>query len=168
MGQSFSQRLTDRHAEPVKGAFDQHPRAAANHESCRGDIDRRESLACECAGERLLNIRSRIGQGSVEVEYDRTVTTRNHATSRVLVLLAAIMRLSIGMRISSIASSILAPGTTIVLRREINESLIIASRKGKSISNLAGSRKRITIKLSSGVGTSRAMNGLDVSTVGTR
>ena len=66
------------------------------------------------------------------------------------------------------ASPILPPGTTMVLRRDMNESCSIASRYGKSIPNFVGSLNRITMKLSSGAGMSRATNGFDVSTVGTR
>ena len=74
----------------------------------------------------------------------------------------------IGVRMISIAMPILPPGTTRVLRRDMNEPGSIASRFGKLILNLAGSAKRITTRLSSGVGMSRAMNGLEVSTVGIR
>ena len=74
----------------------------------------------------------------------------------------------IGVRMISIAIPILPPGTTMVLRRDMNEPLIIDSKLVKSVLRMSGLRKRITTKLSSSVGISRAMNGFDVSTVATR
>ena len=68
----------------------------------------------------------------------------------------------------SMAKPIFPPGTTIELRRDMNESEIMASSEGKWMLNLCGSAKRMTTKLSSGVGMSRVMKGFDVSTVGTR
>ena len=50
----------------------------------------------------------------------------------------------------------------------IGRTRIIDNRYGKSMSNFAGSRKRMTTKLSSAVGISRATKGFEVSTVGTR
>jgi len=40
----------------------------------------------------------------------------------------SIMRSTMGCRITSIANPILPPGTTMVLRRDMNESLIMANR----------------------------------------
>ena len=76
------------------------------------------------------------------------------------------MRQMKGVKMSCMAISILPPGTTTVLARDMNESLIIDSRYGKSMP--LGLAKRITTMLSSADGISRAMNGLLVSTVGTR
>ena len=70
------------------------------------------------------------------------------------------------MKISCIASSILPPGTTMVLARDMNESCTMLSRYWKSMP--FGLAKRITTRLSSGDGMSRATNGLLVSTQGTR
>ncbi len=67
---------------------------------------------------------------------------------------------------SCIASSILPPGTTMVLARLIHESWIMLSRYWKSMP--LGLAKRITTTLSSADGMSRAMKGLEVSTIGTR
>ena len=53
-----------------------------------------------------------------------------------------------------------------VLARDMNDSLIIDSRYGKSMPR--GFLKRITVMLSPAVGMSRAMNGFEVSTTGTR
>ena len=61
---------------------------------------------------------------------------------------------------------ILPPGITRVLGRDMNELCRRRSIFGKL--NLRGSRKRMTTMLSSSVGTSRAMNGFEVSTTGTR
>jgi hypothetical protein len=63
---------------------------------------------------------------------------------------------------SSIDKTILPPGTTMVLRLEMKEFFIIANRHGKSTLNFFGSRKRMTTKLSSAVGMSRAINGFEV------
>ena len=71
-----------------------------------------------------------------------------------------------GVKISCIASSILPPGTTIVLARDMNESWIMFSRYWKSMR--FGLANRITTRLSSADGMSRAMNGFEVSTIGTR
>ena len=71
-----------------------------------------------------------------------------------------------GVKINCIASSIFPPGTTIVLARDMNESLIMFIRYWKSMP--FGLAKRITQRLSSADGMSRAMNGFDVSTTGTR
>ena len=64
------------------------------------------------------------------------------------------------------ARSIFPPGQTRVFERLMNESWTIDRRYGKSMPR--GSRKRTTTKLSSSVGMYRAMNGLEVSTTGTR
>ena len=53
-----------------------------------------------------------------------------------------------------------------VLARLMKEALIMLSRYWKSMP--LGLAKRITTMLSSGDGMSRAMKGLDVSTMGTR
>ena len=58
------------------------------------------------------------------------------------------------------------PGTTMVFARDMKESLIMLRRYWKSMP--LGLAKRITTMLSSGDGMSRAMNGFDVSTIGTR
>jgi hypothetical protein len=71
-----------------------------------------------------------------------------------------------GVKMSCIASGILLPGQTIVFARDMNESGNIDIRYGKSMP--LGFLKRMISMLSSGLGTSRAMNGFDVSTVGTR
>ena len=76
------------------------------------------------------------------------------------------MRQMKGVKMSCIASSILPPGTTIVLARDMNESCTMFSRYWKSMP--FGFAKRMTTKLSSGAGISRAMKGLLVSTQGTR
>jgi len=57
-------------------------------------------------------------------------------------------------------------GTTRVLRRDMKGIRDHVQQVGKSTP--LGSRKRITMKLSSGVGMSREMKGLEVSTVDTR
>jgi hypothetical protein len=77
------------------------------------------------------------------------------------------MRRMNGVKISCIASSILPPGTTTVLARDMNESCTMFGRYGPK-SMPFGLAKRMTTKLSSGAGMSRAMNGLLVSTQGTR
>lgn len=71
-----------------------------------------------------------------------------------------------GVKISCIANSIFPPGQTMVFARDMNESWSIESRYGKSIP--CGSRKRMITIDSSAVGIDRAMNGFDVSTIGTR
>ncbi len=72
-----------------------------------------------------------------------------------------------GVKMSCIARSILPPGgQTMVLARDMNESCSIDSRYGKSMP--CGSRNRMITMDSSAVGIDRAMNGLDVSTIGTR
>jgi len=70
------------------------------------------------------------------------------------------------VKMSCIASSIFPPGTVMTFGLVMNESWTMARRYGKSMP--LGFAKRITTKLSSAVGMSSAMNGLDVSTVGTR
>ena len=64
------------------------------------------------------------------------------------------------------ARSSLSPAITMVLARDMNEPLVIDSRYGKAMPR--GSAKRITSIDSSGVRIERAMNGLEVSTTGTR
>ena len=64
------------------------------------------------------------------------------------------------------ASGIFPPGTTMLFARDMNEPTIIDNRYGKSMPR--GSANRITVRDSSGVGIQLAMNGLDVSTTGTR
>ncbi len=72
-----------------------------------------------------------------------------------------------GVKMSCIANPIFPPGTTITFGRDMaNESCSMVSKYGKSIP--FGRAKRITTKLSSVCGISRAVNGLEVSTVGTR
>jgi len=72
----------------------------------------------------------------------------------------------IGVKMSCIDSSIFPPGQTIVLARDIHEPSIMLRRYGKSMPR--GLAKRMTTRLSSAVGMVRAMNGLEVSTTGTR
>ena len=72
----------------------------------------------------------------------------------------------IGVKMSCIASPILPPGTMMVLGRVIAESCSIDSRYGKSMP--FGFAKRMITIDSSADGMSAAMNGLLVSTVGTR
>src|SRR5262249_45382759 len=71
-----------------------------------------------------------------------------------------------GVKMSCMARSILPPGQTMVLARDMKESCSMESRYGKSIPR--GLEKWITSMDSSGVGMNRAMNGFDVSTTGTR
>ena len=78
----------------------------------------------------------------------------------------SIRRRIIGVKMNCIARPILPPGTTMLLGRLIHESCSIDSRYGKSMP--LGLAKRITTIDSSAVGMSLAMNGLLVSTVGTR
>src|ERR1017187_3787606 len=85
---------------------------------------------------------------------------------RVAALRRSIIRQTKGVKISCIANSIFPPGTTTVLARDIHESWIMLSRYGNSMP--FGLAKRMTTMLSSADGISRAMNGLDVSTTGTR
>ena len=75
-------------------------------------------------------------------------------------------RMIIGVKMSCIASSILPPGTTSVLARDMNESCSMLKRYWKSMP--FGLAKRITARLSSAVGMVRATKGFDVSTTGTR
>ena len=70
------------------------------------------------------------------------------------------------MKISCIVSPILPPGTTMLFGRLIHEFCNIDSRYWKSMP--LGFAKRITTMLSSALGMSFAMNGFEVSTVGTR
>ena len=70
------------------------------------------------------------------------------------------------MKISCIARPIFPPGTTRLLGRDMNESCSMPSRYEKSMP--FGLAKRITTRLSSALGMSLAMNGFEVSTVGTR
>ncbi len=72
----------------------------------------------------------------------------------------------IGVKISCIANGIFPPGQTMVFARDMYESCNMDNRYEKSMP--FGLRNRMTSMLSSALGTSRAMNGLDVSTVGTR
>ena len=72
----------------------------------------------------------------------------------------------IGVRINCIAMSSFPPGMTIEFARDMKLSWIIDTSYGKSMP--FGLRKRMTTIDSSGVGIQRAMNGLDVSTIGTR
>ena len=80
------------------------------------------------------------------------------------------MRWMMGVRISSIEKPILPPFTTRLVGLDMNESGIILSRKVGSMPNCSFTprRKWMITKLSSGVGISRRMKGLEVSTVGTR
>jgi hypothetical protein len=78
----------------------------------------------------------------------------------------SIRRRIIGVKINCIASPILPPGQTMLLGRLIHEPCSIDSRYGKSMP--LGLAKRITTIDSSALGMSLAMNGLLVSTVGTR
>ena len=78
----------------------------------------------------------------------------------------SINRQIMGVKINCSARSILPPGQTMVLARDMNESCNIDNRYGKSMPR--GLEKWITRKDSSGVGMNRAMNGLEVSTTGTR
>ncbi|MCY1382925.1 hypothetical protein D9M69_709990 [compost metagenome] len=55
-----------------------------------------------------------------------------------------------------------------VLRRDMKELWIMLSKYGKSTPVFFGLRKRITTQLSSMVGISLEMKGLEVSTAGTR
>src|ERR1700761_1597310 len=71
-----------------------------------------------------------------------------------------------GVRMSCIARSSFEPWITIELARDMKLFGIIDSKYGKSIPR--GFLSRITTIDSSGVGIQRAMNGFDVSTVGTR
>src|ERR1700730_7509581 len=71
-----------------------------------------------------------------------------------------------GVRMSCIARSSFDPWITIELARDMKLFGIIDSRYGKS--KPRGFLKRITTIDSSSVGIQRAMNGFDVSTVGTR
>ena len=79
---------------------------------------------------------------------------------------ASMNRRMSGVKINCIASSIFPPGTTMMLGRDINESSRMDRNYGKSMP--LGLANRMTRKLSSAVGMKRAMNGFDVSTVGTR
>ena len=116
------------HAKAMQGPFHEDFGTSPDHQAHAGNIDRREPFAGEGADEGLTYIRGGIGQRAIEIEYNRTVLGSNHATSLVSRRASSIMRFSIGIRISSIASSILPPGTTIVLRRDMNELLSIANR----------------------------------------
>src|SRR5437762_2151069 len=81
-------------------------------------------------------------------------------------LFRSIRRRIIGVKMNCMARPICPPGTTILLGRLIHELCSTDSRYGKSMP--LGLAKRITTSDSSALGTSLAMNGLLVSTVGTR
>ena len=117
-----------RNAEPMQGPLDQDLRSTADHEPNAGHVDGRQTLGREGAYQCVADVAGRVGNGAVEIQDDRAVLARNHATILGSCRAASTMRLRIGMRISSMASSILPPGTTIVLRREMKELSIMASR----------------------------------------
>jgi hypothetical protein len=64
----------------------------------------------------------------------------------------------IGVKTRCIARSIVPPGTTSGLARDMDDSCSMASRQG--LSKLRGLAKRITTMLSSAIGIVRAMKGL--------
>src|SRR5262245_52422754 len=167
VGGWLAERLVEQRARPVAD-----PLAYA-----RG-VDAPLAERAQGAIERQRDVGRGVDQRAVEIEQQRTQRAfcalrhlacgsdgvRHSATSAHW--RRSIMRQMNGVKISCIASSILPPGTTIVLARDMNESWTIDSRYGKSMP--FGLAKRITHKLSEAAGMSRAMNGLEVSTTGTR
>src|SRR5262252_627738 len=158
---------------------EQSARTIADPAAHAGRIDGWPAEPAERAMERQRDVGHGVDQRAVEVEQQRTQARRCVVVSGVAWFVhdlahsatsarwrRSIMRQMNGVKISCIASSILPPGTTIVLARDMNESWTIDSRYGKSVP--LGLAKRITHRLSDAAGMSRAMNGLDVSTTGTR
>src|SRR5262249_41914892 len=128
-----------------------------------------EPAGCEGQVESLAVQLLRVGESAVDIEYECVAAHHRltNCTPRASCSLRhSISRQIMGVKINCIARSILPPGQTMVLARDMNESCSIESKYGKSMPR--GLEKWITRKDSSGVGMNRAMNGFEVSTTGTR
>ncbi len=118
-------------AEFAKRLPDKKLRSSADHSYYCFEFEQGQSATIQYDIQRAVNVRCRVSQRTVEIKYQCLgilAAKADRSQCFVPMPAAANMSIRIGIRINSIDKSILPPGTTIVLRLEMKESLIIASK----------------------------------------